>query len=736
MISIELNDVFRESVRYAKENRHEYLTLEHIFLSILKSEVGQEILMAVGGDIDYMTELITTYLNTNVPVLELNEEGEIDDPYETVALSHVMNDMMTHINSSGRHEAKIGDMLASIFTQQKSYTYQVMRAENIDRVDILEAISHNDFINEQTKDIVEIEEDEYPNLTAYTIELVSIAKQGKIDPVIGRISEIDRVMQTLCRRKKNNPLLVGEPGVGKTAIAEGLALKISEANVPDILKNSKIFALDLGAMISGTKYRGDFEKRLKGVLSELESVDKSIIFIDEIHTLVGAGATSGGSMDAANLLKPALARGDLKCIGATTYAEFRNYLDKDKALSRRFSKIDIDEPSAEDTIKILQGIKHKYEAYHQINFSDDALQSAVTLSVKYLHDRFLPDKAMDIIDEVGAHFMLQDKKNITITSSDIENSVARMLKLPSAVISTDDTSKLKGLANDIGQKIIGQDSAIETIVQSIKRSYAGLNQENQPIGSFLFVGPTGVGKTALSEELARSMDIHFERIDMSEYMEKHALSRLIGAPPGYVGYEQGGLLTEMIKKNPHTLLLLDEIEKAHPDIMNILLQVMDGAKLTDNNGMVSDFKNVILIMTSNLGTKEASVMGFAKDETAKTDKALKDFFSPEFRNRLSAVVEFNHLDFDVIVKIVDREIAKLNEQMASKKIVIKLGKKAGEYIAREGYSDLYGAREISRVINEKIKEPLTDEILFGKLKNGGSVKLSYKKEKLDFVFDI
>jgi ATP-dependent Clp protease ATP-binding subunit ClpA len=389
MISIELNDVFRESVRYAKENRHEYLTLEHIFLSILKSEVGQEILMAVGGDIDYMTELITTYLNTNVPVLELNEEGEIDDPYETVALSHVMNDMMTHINSSGRHEAKIGDMLASIFTQQKSYTYQVMRAENIDRVDILEAISHNDFINEQTKDIVEIEEDEYPNLTAYTIELVSIAKQGKIDPVIGRISEIDRVMQTLCRRKKNNPLLVGEPGVGKTAIAEGLALKISEANVPDILKNSKIFALDLGAMISGTKYRGDFEKRLKGVLSELESVDKSIIFIDEIHTLVGAGATSGGSMDAANLLKPALARGDLKCIGATTYAEFRNYLDKDKALSRRFSKIDIDEPSAEDTIKILQGIKHKYEAYHQINFSDDALQSAVTLLNIFMIDFYL-----------------------------------------------------------------------------------------------------------------------------------------------------------------------------------------------------------------------------------------------------------------------------------------------------------------------------------------------------------
>jgi len=734
MISIELNNVFRESVRYAKENRHEYLTLEHIFLSILKSKEGQEILTAVGGNIVYMTELITNYLHTNVPVLELNEQGEVDDPYETVALSHVMNDMMTHINSSERHEAKIGDMLASMFTQTKSYTYQVLRAENIDRVDILEVISHNDFDNDAS--VIEVEEDEYPNLSAYTIELVSVAKQGKIDPVIGRASEIDRVMQTLCRRKKNNPLLVGEPGVGKTAIAEGLALKISEDDVPDILKDSKIFALDLGAMISGTKYRGDFEKRLKGVLSELESVNKSIIFIDEIHTLVGAGATSGGSMDAANLLKPALARGELKCIGATTYAEFRNHLDKDKALSRRFSKIDIEEPSKDDTLKILQGIKHKYEAYHKISFSDEALKSAVNLSVKYLHDRFLPDKAMDIIDEVGAHFMLRDKKDIIITSSDIEESVARMLKLPSTVISSDDTSKLKELSEKIKQKIIGQEKAIDTIVQSIKRSYAGLNQENRPIGSFLFIGPTGVGKTALSEELAKSMDIHFERIDMSEYMEKHALSRLIGAPPGYVGYEQGGLLTEMIKKNPHTVLLLDEIEKAHPDIMNILLQVMDGAKLTDNNGVVSDFKNVILIMTSNLGTKEASVMGFAKDESVKSDNALKDFFSPEFRNRLSAVVEFNHLDFDVIVKIVDTEIAKLNEQMSSRNIIIKLDKDATEYIAKEGYSDIYGAREIARVIDEKIKEPLTDEILFGSLKDGGLVNVVYKEEKLDFVFDI
>jgi len=736
MISIELNNVFRESVRYAKDNRHEYLTLEHIFLSILKSKDGAEILSSVGGNIEYMKELTKTYLLSNVPVLELNEEGEVDDPYETVALSHVMNDMMMHINSSGRNEAKIGDMLASIFTQNKSYSYEIMSAEGIDRVDILEVISHLDLIEDKSEEEVEEKEDEYPNLSAYTLELVSFAKKGKIDPVVGRASEIDRVMQTLCRRKKNNPLLVGEPGVGKTAIAEGLALKISEGDVPSILKDSKIFALDLGSMISGTKYRGDFEKRLKGVLEELNSVEKSILFIDEIHTLVGAGATSGGSMDAANLLKPALARGDLKCIGATTYAEFRNHLDKDKALSRRFSKIDIEEPSINDTMQILQGVKHKYEQYHKISFSDEALKSAINLSVKYLHDRFLPDKAMDIIDEVGAHFMLRDKKDITISSLDIEKSVAKMLKLPSTVVSSDSTAKLKELAENIKQKIIGQDSAIDTLVQSIKRSYAGLNQENQPIGSFLFIGPTGVGKTALSEELAKSMDIHFERVDMSEYMEKHALSRLIGAPPGYVGYEQGGLLTEMIKKNPHTVLLLDEVEKAHPDIMNILLQVMDGAKLTDNNGMVSDFKNVILIMTSNIGTKEASVMGFAKDDSSKTNNALKDFFSPEFRNRLSSVVEFNHLSFEVIIKIVNTEINKLNEQMASKNITIKLNKKAEEYIAKEGYSEIYGAREIARVIDEKIKEPLTDEILFGELKDGGTVKVSYKKEKLDFVFNI
>ncbi|MFC2073304.1 AAA family ATPase, partial [Campylobacterota bacterium] len=558
---------------------------------------------------------------------------------------------------------------------------------------------------------------------------------GKIDPVVGRTDEIERVMQTLCRRKKNNPLLVGEPGVGKTAIAEGLALKISEDDVPEILKGSKVFALDMGALVAGTKYRGDFEKRLKGIIQELTMQKDAILFIDEIHTMVGAGATSGGSMDASNLLKPALARGDLKCIGATTYAEFRNFFDKDKALSRRFAKVDVEEPSIEDTMTILKGIKHKYEAYHNINFTDAALQSAIDLSVKYLHDRFLPDKAMDIIDEVGAHFMLRGQEGVTVTPKDIEESVAKIMKLPSTVIGTANTKKLKSLGKDLASHIIGQDEAISALATAIKRAYAGLNDPDKPIGSFLFVGPTGVGKTALATQLAKTMHVHFERLDMSEYMEPHTISRLVGAPPGYVGYEQGGLLTEMIKKHPHTVLLLDEIEKAHPDIMNILLQVMDGAKLTDNNGVVSDFKNVILIMTSNIGTKEANVMGFQKDTSMKTDKALAAFFSPEFRNRLSATIEFNTLGLDALVTIVDREVAKLNNLLEPKNIKVTLGKKAKEYLAKEGYDERYGARHIARVIDAKIKEALTDEMLFGKLTKGGSVKVSYKNEKLNFSFE-
>jgi ATP-dependent Clp protease ATP-binding subunit ClpA len=726
MISIALNDVFKNAVAYAKENRHEYLTVEHVFFAILKSEEGIDILSVLGANLETLERGIIDHINKTIPSLK-----EAVEPFETVALSRAINDMMTHIHSSGRTEASIGDMLASIFLQEHCFAVHLMKKEGIVRVDILEVISHYSVGKEGQQKESKKEES---LLDQFTIELVALAQTGKIDPVVGRIDEIERVMQTLCRRKKNNPLLVGEPGVGKTAIAEGLALKISEGEVPDILKDSKVFALDMGALVAGTKYRGDFEKRLKGIISELSHMDDAILFIDEIHTMVGAGATSGGSMDASNLLKPALARGDLKCIGATTYAEYRNFFDKDKALSRRFAKIDVEEPSIEDTFTILKGIQHKYEEFHNIKFTDAALQSAIDLSVKYLHDRFLPDKAMDIIDEVGAHFMLRGQNDVIVKPRDIEESVAKMMKLPSTVIGTDDTRKLKTLEKDLKEHIIGQDEAISVLSTAIKRSYAGLNADNRPIGSFLFVGPTGVGKTALATQLAKTMHVHFERLDMSEYMEAHTVSRLVGAPPGYVGYEQGGLLTEMIKKHPHTILLLDEIEKAHPDIMNILLQVMDGAKLTDNNGVISDFKNVVLIMTSNIGTKEANVMGFNKDNSMKTDKALNAFFSPEFRNRLSAIVEFNTLSLDVLVKIVDTELEKLNDLLKSKKVTVKLSKKAKEYLANEGYDERYGARHIARVIDAKVKEALTDEILFGKLKKGGTVKVDYKKEKLVFNF--
>ncbi len=727
MISIALNDVFKQAVGYAKENRHEYLTVEHVFLSIVSSEAGQEILATLDADLNMLEEGIVDHITKTIPSLK-----EAVEPFETVALSRAINDMMTHIHSSGRTEASIGDMLAAIFMQEHSYAVYLMKKEGIARVDVLEVISHRyEKVHDNTKE----KKEEETLLDQFTMELVALAKTGKIDPVVGRIEEIERVMQTLCRRKKNNPLLVGEPGVGKTAIAEGLALKISEGDVPEILQDSKVFALDMGALVAGTKYRGDFEKRLKGIIQELTVQDDAILFIDEIHTMVGAGATSGGSMDASNLLKPALARGDLKCIGATTYAEYRNFFDKDKALSRRFAKIDVEEPSIEDTMIILKGIKHKYEAYHNITFTDASLQSAIDLSVKYLHDRFLPDKAMDIIDEVGAHFMLRGQEGVTVQPKDIEESVAKIMKLPSTVIGTDDTRKLKSLEKDLAFHIIGQDEAIKALTTAIKRSYAGLNAENRPIGSFLFVGPTGVGKTALAVQLAKTLHVHFERLDMSEYMEPHTISRLVGAPPGYVGYEQGGLLTEMIKKHPHTVLLLDEVEKAHPDIMNILLQVMDGAKLTDNNGVVSDFKNVILIMTSNIGTKEANVMGFNKDTSMKTDKALAAFFSPEFRNRLSGTIEFNALGLDVLITIVDREVDQLNILLEPKDVKVKLSKKAKEYLAEEGYDERYGARHIARVIDKKIKEALTDEILFGKLKKGGLVKVGFKNEKLDFSFE-
>ncbi len=731
MINEKLNKVFAVGVSLAREKRHEYLTLEHILFAIINSDEGYKMLTALGANIDVMSDRLVSYMKKHVPVIE---EGDID-PMETMPLSQAISEMMIHVNSSGKKEATIGDMMASIMLQEGSYAKALLEQMGIDRLDLLEYISHGTepLEGESDSKLTDKEqlESEYPNLDSFTIELTDLAKKGKIDQVIGRSNEIDRVMQILSRRKKNNPLLVGEPGVGKTAIVEGFALKISEGNVPESLKSSKVFALDMGSLIAGTKYRGDFEKRLKGVIKEITLIDNAILFIDEIHTIVGAGSTSGGSMDASNLLKPALARGDLKCIGATTHQEFRNFFDKDKALSRRFGKVEVNEPSVEDTLKILQGLQNKYEEFHNIKFSQKALQSAIDLSVKYIHDRFLPDKAIDIIDDAGAHFMLRGKSGATIEESDIADIVSKMLKLPPATIKQDDSKKLKNLPKNLSKVIIDQDEAIEQLVSAINRSYAGLNEPNKPIGSFLFIGPTGVGKTALSRALAQELGVHFERLDMSEYMEKHAVSRLIGAPPGYVGYEQGGLLTEMIKKNPHTVLLLDEVEKAHPDIMNILLQIMDGAKLTDNNGEVSDFKHVILIMTSNLGTKEANVMGFNKDEGSKSDRAVKSFFSSEFRNRLSAIVEFKKLSLDSLTKIVKLEVAKLNRLLEPKNVKVKLTQSAIKEVALRASKE-FGARDIARVIDKEIKEKLSSEILFGNLKNGGEVSVSFKDE---FIFD-
>ena len=729
MISVELNKVFMRAVEYAKRKHHEYLTIEHVFLGILSSQAGEQLLRLLGADTQDMKKAIVAHIAAHVPKIE--QEA---DPVETVSLSRTVNAMITQIQAAGKKEATIGNMLVAIRDQQESYAAYLMERAGISRLDILEAISHQGAPAKE-KETEETPQSTTPNLDEFTVELTALAAEGKIDPVIGRTEEIERVMQTLCRRKKNNPLLVGEPGVGKTAIAEGLALKIAEGEVPEAIRTAKIYALDMGALVAGTKYRGDFEKRLKGVIEELKNVPEAIVFIDEIHTVVGAGSTGGGSMDASNILKPALARGELKCIGATTHQEYRNFFDKDKALSRRFAKVEVEEPTAEETFLILKGVQHKYEAHHKIRFSDEALRSAIELSVKYLHERFLPDKAMDLIDEAGAHFMLRGEREVEVTAKDISRILSTMLKLPPATLEEEDTERLRRLQERLQERIVGQEEAIAKLTQAIKRSYAGLNRPDTPIGSFLFVGPTGVGKTALARALADTLGVHFERLDMSEYMEKHAVSRLIGAPPGYVGYEQGGLLTEIIKKHPHTVLLLDEIEKAHPDIMNILLQVMDSATLTDNNGIVSDFKNVILIMTSNLGTKEPGVMGFAKESGARTERAMKEFFSPEFRNRLSATVEFAPLGLKDLERIVKIQIGELNTQLAGKKVKIKLSKEARRYLARLSRSEEFGAREIARIIDEKIKEPLTDAILFGALKKGGTARVVEKEGELDFEFE-
>ncbi|OHE00563.1 MAG: ATP-dependent Clp protease ATP-binding subunit ClpA [Sulfurimonas sp. RIFCSPLOWO2_12_FULL_36_74] len=715
MISQSLNEVFQKSIIYAKELKHEYITIEHIFYQLLNSPDGAKIIFACGGDVQKMKELIKNYIYSNISTLpqDINEE-----PFESVALSRLIDRMVKHIQSSGQHSADIGDLLVAIYDEVNSFAYMLLNEYHISKLDILETISHTD------KQENSSEKESY--LQKYSINLLKKAKEGKIDPVIGREDEIERVTQILCRRKKNNPILVGEAGVGKTAIAEGLALNIVAHKVPQIIQNTELFALDLGAMLAGTKYRGDFEKRLKGIMDELKSIPNAILFIDEIHTLIGAGSTSG-TMDAANQLKPALASGELKCMGATTFAEYRNGFEKDKALSRRFSKVDINEPSVKTTYKILKGLKSKYEEHHNVTFTDKALKTAIELSKRYITDKFLPDKAIDLIDETAASFHLKNSKKRVVSSHDIENTISKIVGISGSKVTHDETLSLVDLEENLRKKVIGQERAVAEVTKAIKISKAGLTPQNKPIASFLFSGPTGVGKTELALSLSQILGINFERFDMSEYMEKHAISRLVGAPPGYVGYEQGGLLTEAIKRHPYTVLLLDEIEKAHPDLVNILLQIMDNATLTDNNGYKANFQNVILIMTSNIGATARSVMGFNKDSSLSKNEELKLFFTPEFRNRLDAIVEFNQLSGEVVKNIVNKFIDELNGELKKKKITISVSPKAAEYIAQSAYSVEMGARPIKRFIQDNITNKLSDEILFGKLKKGGSVLVSFNK---------
>jgi len=724
MLNKDLNSILNEALIHAKEKRHEYITIEHVFYVLLENDHIRKILRKCGANINFLSERIRSHLES---VFKPLPEDIAHSPFETVALARVIDSMISHVKGAEKREARVEDLLIALYEEERSYSVYLLKQQGVTKYKIMEIVTR-----ERDRGRRKIKED--GDLAHFSIDLIKMAKEGKIDPLIGRDKEINRMMQILCRRKKNNPILVGEPGVGKTAIVEGLAVEIFNKNVPKILEDSSLFALDLGAMLSGTKYRGDFEKRLKGLLKELEEVDNAILFIDEIHTIVGAGATSGGSMDLSNLLKPALASGKIKCIGATTYSEFRNFFDKDRALSRRFAKIDIDEPSLEDAYRILEGLRDKYEKHHNVEYTKEALRSSVELAKKHINDRFLPDSAIDLVDEVGASFHLVEKENRVIDRREIEEVLAKMANIPTKQVTVDDREILKNLESYLKAKVFGQDKAINELATAIKRSRAGLGNPNAPIGSFLFAGPTGVGKTEVAKQLAYELGVNFERFDMSEYMEKHTISRLIGAPPGYVGFEDGGQLTEAIKKHPYTVLLLDEIEKAHPDLLNVLLQIMDNATLTDNSGNKTDFRNVILIMTSNLGTKNGNQMGFTKDTSVKTDSAIRDFFAPEFRNRLDAVVHFRPLTKDIMINIAEKFIKEIEEQLADKKIEIKATKEAKEYLAKEGYSQELGARVMKRVIQQKIKTPLTDEILFGKLQNGGIVYVDFKDEELKLEF--
>lgn len=745
-----LEAAIHNALALANARKHELATLEHLLLALIDEPDAARVMTACSVDLDRLRGTLTDFLDEELDALVSDIEGSEAAP--TTGFQRVIQRAAIHVQSSGRTEVTGANVLVAIFAERESHAAYFLQEQDMTRYDAVNYISHGvakDPAHSDTRPVLGAEEaddadastgspqggKEETALEKYCIDLNAKARKGDVDPLIGRADEVERCIQVLCRRRKNNPLLVGDPGVGKTAIAEGLARKIVDGETPKILSEATIYSLDMGALLAGTRYRGDFEERLKAVMKELEDHPDAVLFIDEIHTVIGAGATSGGAMDASNLLKPALQNGGLRCMGSTTYKEFRQHFEKDRALSRRFQKIDVKEPTVDDTVKILRGLKTIFEEHHEIRYTQEAIKSAVELAARYIHDRKLPDKAIDVIDEAGAaqHLLPESKRRKTITAKEIEAVVAKIARIPPKSVSKDDSAVLKDLEASLKRVVFGQDEAIEALSASIKLARAGLREPEKPIGNYLFAGPTGVGKTEVANQLASTLGVKLLRFDMSEYMEKHAISRLIGAPPGYVGFDQGGLLTDGVDQDPHCVLLLDEIEKAHPDVFNILLQVMDHGKLTDHNGRQVDFRNVVLIMTSNAGAAEQakSAMGFGRERRQGEDTAaIERTFSPEFRNRLDAVISFGALPKEVILKVVEKFVLQLEAQLMDRNVTFELTREAAEWLADKGYDDRMGARPLGRVIQEHIKKPLAEELLFGKLAKGGLVRVSVKDDKL------
>ncbi|MFT5082571.1 MAG: ATP-dependent Clp protease ATP-binding subunit ClpA [Lentisphaeria bacterium] len=747
MLSKELESTLNTAFKGARSKRHEFMTVEHLLLALVDNDSAAGVLKACGTDLSLLREDLSEFVDSTTPLIPEDDEGRDTQP--TLGFQRVLQRAVFHVQSSGKNEVTGANVLVAIFSEQESQAVYYLKKQSVARIDVVNFITHgiskvsgsasHSEQNEQHEEDQALgtgEGAQQNPLDSFSTNLNEQAVLGRIDPLVGRDSEVERVIQVLARRRKNNPLLVGESGVGKTAIAEGLAKKIVDGEVPAILANSTVYSLDLGSLLAGTKYRGDFEKRFKGLLAELKKRDNAVLFIDEIHTIIGAGAASGGVMDASNLLKPLLTSGDLRCIGSTTFQEYRGIFDKDRALSRRFQKIDVDEPSVDDTYKILKGLKSRFEKHHNLRYTDPALKAAAELAGKYISDRFMPDKAIDVIDEAGAYQQLQPeyKRKKQIGVRDIEEIVAKIARVPAKTVSSSDKDLLAKLEENLCMTVFGQDKAVDAIASAIKLSRAGLTNHEKPIGSFLFSGPTGVGKTELCRQLAKAMGMELQRFDMSEYMERHTVSRLIGAPPGYVGFDQGGLLTEAVTKQPHCVVLLDEIEKAHPDVFNLLLQVMDHGSLTDNNGRTADFRNVVLIMTTNAGaeTMSRASIGFTKqDHSTDGMEAIKKVFTPEFRNRLDDIIQFGSLSLDVIRTVVDKFLMELQGQLDDKKITMDITDAAREWLAVNGYDEKMGARPMARIIQEKIKKPLAELVLFGMLaEKGGTVVIGVKDDEI------